>query len=84
MDEIAESLASNSLLALKTSTGRCYHSIRKICRVATQGTSYFQYDQFELSDVIWMNPILGRLSNEVLLSSTSSTVPFDRVSLRSD
>ena len=39
----------------------------------------FENNEFQLCDVIRVNPVLCGLSHKVLLASTSSTVAFDRV-----
>ena len=82
MDVIAESFASNSLLALKTSTGRC-------CDVLAQnwgviGDPYLENDELEFCDVIWMNPVFRGIPNEATLASSGRAVPLYRVSSSSD
>ena len=38
-----------------------------------------QYDELQLCNVIRVHPVFRRLPDEVLLASSSCTVPFDRV-----
>ena len=41
--------------------------------------SYLENDKLQFGDVVRMNPVLGGLTHEVGLVSTSSTVTFGRV-----
>jgi len=41
-------------------------------------------EQLHFGDIVWMNPILGSLSDEIALATTSRAVAFDRVAPRSN
>jgi len=82
MDEMAESLVSNSLLALNTSTGRCYMGQRWL--YSRFELPYLQYNELQLRHIIWVNPVLGRLPHEVLLPTSGGAVPFYRFSPGAD
>lgn len=45
----------------------------------TRPLTNLEYDEFQFGDVVWMHPVLGSLSNEVLLAATCRSVTFDRV-----
>jgi hypothetical protein len=47
-------------------------------------TPNLKNDKLQLGDIIWMHPILGRLTNKVLLTTSRGAIPFDRVSPRPD
>lgn len=74
MEEMAESLVSNSLLALKTNTGRCYYG----SALAFHGmeTPYLQYYKLQFRHIVRVNPVLGRLPHKVLLSTSRRAIPF--------
>ena len=42
-------------------------------------SAYFQDDELQLCDVIWMYPVLGCLANKILLSASSGAVALGRV-----
>lgn len=77
MEVIAESLVSNSLLALNTRTGRCCRDL--VGSDLIWNCTYLQDDKLELCDIVWMYPVLGRLTNEATLASTSCTVTLHRI-----
>lgn len=47
-------------------------------------TPNLKNDKLQLSDIIRMHPILGRLTNKVLLTTSCSAISFDRVPPRPD
>ena len=83
MEVIAESLASNSLFGLKTNTGRCYELQRQVSRTWLVD-AYLEDYEFQLSDIVRMHPVLGRLTNEILLRPTSRGISLARVAPGSD
>lgn len=76
---MAESLVSNSLLALNTRTGRCF----KLSVTGSNKDGYFtdlQYNELQFRDVIRVNPILCGLTDKVLLTASCGAVAFYWVS----
>jgi hypothetical protein len=47
-------------------------------------TPNLENDKLQFGDIIWMHPILGRLTNKVLLTTSCGTIAFDWVSPRPD
>jgi hypothetical protein len=41
-----------------------------------------QNEKLQLGDIIWMNPVFGRLTNKVALTATSRAVALDRIAPR--
>lgn len=83
MDETAESLVSNSLLGLNTSTGRCFKLLAGQTFQCKNSTN-LEDDKLQLRDIIWVNPVLCCLTNEILLTTAGRAVPFDWISFRPD
>ncbi len=76
---MAESLVSNSLLALNTSTGRCF--TLSVAGSNKDGVfTDLKYNEFQFRDVIRVNPILCGLTDKILLTASRGAVAFDWVS----
>lgn len=76
---MAESLVSNSLLALNTSTGRCF--TLSVADSNKDGVfTDLKYNEFQFRDVIRVNPILCGLTDKILLTASRGAVAFDWVS----
>lgn len=76
---MAESLVSNSLLALNTSTGRCF----TLSVAGSNNDGIFtdlEYNEFQFRDVIRVNPILCGLTDKVLLPASGGAVALNWVS----
>lgn len=41
-----------------------------------------QNKKLQFSDVVWMNPVFSRLTNEITLTTTSRAIALDRVAPR--
>ena len=54
-----------------------------LARVEDQHRQMLQDDELELGDVVRVHPVLGRLTDEVLLLTTSTRITSGRVSARS-
>lgn len=73
---MAESFVSNSLLALNTSTGRCF----TFSAAGSNKDGVFtdlQYDEFQFRYVIRVNPILCGLTDKILLTTSRGAVACD-------
>jgi len=88
MDEIAVSFSSNSLLGLKTRTGRCWieKSARsRLCvELRKSEFAYLENDQFQFCDIIRVDPVFRGLADKVLLRPSGGGISLDWVSLGPD
>lgn len=82
MDETAESLGLNSLLALNTSTGRCFVESAPSLQPA-RPDPYLEDDQLQLRDIVLVDPVFGSLADKILLASTGTAVTFGWIALGS-
>lgn len=77
---MAESLASNSLLGLKTRTGRCCRWLAQV--LLGEAETDLKDEKLQLSDIVRVHPVLGGLSNKIALTTTSRAVALDWITPR--